>query len=125
MNKEVEEAKEYFEELIKGYEQNLKEIEDFDEYEEEQKFIKRRVSKLKILLNYIQELEELIHKERISAEAQTTYEVNKIWKEKIENKLEEVESVLDMCKDQKVAKYKIRMLEEEIIDLQELLNKEE
>lgn len=125
MNKEVEEAKAYFEELIKGYEQNLKEIEDFDEYEEEQKFIKRRVSKLKILLNYIQELEESIHKERISAEAQTTYEVNKIWKEKIESKIEEVESVLDMCKDQKVAKYKIRLIEEEIIDLQELLNEEE
>lgn len=41
---------------------------------------------------------------------------------RIKEKIEEVETVLDLCKsDGKIAKYKIEILQEEIDDLQELL----
>lgn len=121
MNKEVQEAKKYLEKYIK-----------WETYRE------RNLEKdIKTILNYIQELEDKIETrdkqiECLGLNTLTTAVKGfrellerYIPKQKIRDKLEEVESVLDMYKDQKVAKYKIRMLEEEIVDLQELLNEEE
>lgn len=59
------------------------------------------------ILNYIQELEE----------AQTTYEVNKIWKEKIENRIGELKQLLVDPQCAENVRYRI-------YELQELLNGE-
>lgn len=49
-------------------------------------------------------------------------DIKQKYEDKIKNKIEEVEDVLDMCKaDGNVARYKIKQLEEEIEDLEELL----
>lgn len=98
MNKEVEEAKEILKHLAEHAESVL--------LDEEGLAINK-------ILNYIKELEESMHKERELAEAQTTYEVNEMWKEKIENKIEEVnnDTERDMLDIREV--------------LQELLNEEE
>lgn len=49
-------------------------------------------------------------------------DIKQKYEDKIKNKIEEVEDVLDMCKaDGNVARYKMKQLGEEIEDLQELL----
>ena len=49
-------------------------------------------------------------------------DIKQKYEDKIKNKIEEVEDVLDMCKaDGNVARYKMQQLEEEIEDLEELL----
>lgn len=82
MNNEVEEAKERLKESLDNMLSGLL-------YSQEDKD-----KDIKTLLNYIQELEESIYKERELAEAQTTYDINEIWKEKIENRIGELKELL-------------------------------
>lgn len=79
---------------------------------------KKEKESLKRILNYIKKLEESIHKERISAEAQTTYEVNEMWKKKIENKIGELKQLLVDPQCAENVRYRI-------YELEELLNEEE
>lgn len=49
-------------------------------------------------------------------------DIKQKYEDKIKNKIEEVEDVLDMCRtDGNVARYKMKLLEEEIENLKELL----
>lgn len=107
MNKEVEEAKERLRKGIEdiwfstlySQEEEEKDVVTILNYiqklEEDNKRLKDKCLDMATGKEYaenetIKELQELIHHERISAEAQTTYEVNKTWKEKIEEKIEEL-----------------------------------
>ena len=105
MNKELEEAIKVLEDIKDGsnicltieLNRDKKDKEDIEHYKSE-------VKAIETVLNYIE---------------------NSIPKKVIEEKIEELEDLLDLCKtDGRVSKYKIKALEEEIEDIKKILEVE-
>lgn len=105
-NKEIEKLKSHNKDLLRKLRNRIKEVNKLNKYRCYKKEFKNLNKK-------IEELKESIHKERVLAEAQTTYEVNEMWKQKIIDKINMLEEEITSfyAEEQELGRYDTVRLE--------------